>query len=146
MSSIPSSLILWAIFSVILESVMIWSISSILAISLKPRRRNFDESARTIVFCAVRIIALVSDASRISVVVIPKSRSMPSTTRNSLLHENSSRGCSANLPTTDRLLSRSEPPSCIMSIASLSARMSDTCSEAEITVSQIGRASCRERV
>ena len=78
------------------------------------------------VFCAVCIMTLLRSASRMSVVVMPKSRSMPSTPRKSLLHENSDSGDSAYLPTTDRLLMRSDPPSCTMSMASLPANISDT--------------------
>ena len=49
-SSIPSSSMRLAILSDIPSSVIIRSISSMLAILLNPRRRNFDESASTIVF------------------------------------------------------------------------------------------------
>ena len=40
-------------------------------------------------YYAVRIITLLRLASRMSVVVMPKSRSMPSTPRKSLLHDSS---------------------------------------------------------
>lgn len=49
-SSIPISSMRRAVEGGILESVMIWSMSSISAILLKPRRPNLEESASTIVF------------------------------------------------------------------------------------------------
>lgn len=61
------------------ESVIIMSMSSILHILAKPLRPNFDESASTIVFCADSIMLRFNSASRMSVVVKPYSKSIPST-------------------------------------------------------------------
>ena len=57
------------------------------------------------------VITRLRLASIILVVVMPKSRSMPSTPINSLLHEKSANMFSAYFPTTDRLLCRNMPPS-----------------------------------
>ena len=84
---------------------------------------------------AVRIITRLRLASIMSVVVIPKSKSIPSTPRKSLLHEKSASAASAYLPTTDRLLCRKIPPNSIMSILRSFDKMMATCSEAVITVS-----------
>ena len=99
-------------------SVIIVSTSSIPQIRAKPRRPNLLESASTTVFCAVRIILRLSSASRMSVVEMPKSRSMPSTPKKNLLNEQLSRILSAYSPTTERLLWRTTPPNCMMSMFS----------------------------
>ena len=89
------------------------------------------------VFCAVCIMARFISASRMSVVEMPNSRSMPSTPRNSLLNENPESIISAYLPTTERLVWRTRPPSCMRSMVSSGAKSSATCSEAVTTVRRL---------
>ena len=63
--SMPRSSMLWTILSGTPASVIMRSTSFIDAILLKPLRRNFEESARTMVFCAVRIITRLSRLAHI---------------------------------------------------------------------------------
>ena len=129
----PISSMACAVDGEMCESVMMWSTSFVSTILLKPRRPNLDESASTMVFCTVCIITRLRLASIMLVVVMPKSRSMPSTPINNLLQEKSLNADSAYLPTTDKLLWRRIPPSSMMS--TLWSRMRATSSDAVITVS-----------
>ena len=95
---------------------------------------NLEESASTIVFWAVCIMTRLRLASIMLVVVIPKSRSIPSTPMNNLLHEKSANIFSAYFPTTDRLLCRNIPPSRMIYMFFSLARIFDTSMEAVMTV------------
>ena len=99
------------------------STSSSPLIFANPRRPNLLESAKTMVFCAAFIILLFSSASRMSVVEIPKSRSIPSTPKKSFVNEQPRSISILYCPTTDTLLWRTMPPSWIISILSLAAKV-----------------------
>ena len=59
----PISSMACAVDGEMCESVMMWSTSFVSTILLKPRRPNLDESASTMVFCAVCIITRLRLAS-----------------------------------------------------------------------------------
>lgn len=105
----PISSILLATNCGILASVMMMSTSSSPLIFAKPRRPNLLESAKTMVFYAAFIILLFSSASRMSVVEIPKSRSIPSTPKKSFVNEQPRSISMLYCPTTDTLLWRTIP-------------------------------------
>ena len=98
-------------------SVITCSTSSSPQIRPKPLLPNLLESASTIVFCEACIILRLSCASCICVVVNPKSGSIPSTPRKSLLQEKSSRIFSAYIPVPDEELLRRMPPNTSTSIS-----------------------------